>query len=304
MVKTKEKTMQFLKFIKFLLGEKNRRMISKVLMKYRRSPPAHVSNIFGFDLYQNNLDIINYAKWSGKNIVDIKDDPDGRVIKLINESVKDGDIVLDIGANIGLMTLVLGKKVGKFGKVYSFEPGPISHSLLARNVYANIDKTGEIVFFKQAMTDVDGPVELFINRSGESDNQVHRGVDEYIYINEKSRKKVIVDGITLDSFAATFQSLKVRFIKMDTQGHEYYIFLGGKKFLKSAREIIIHVEYAPYLKAWENFSQDDFYDLIKELDFEIFDTSNMQYGKVDNKYLKNNYGFDFVGKYTDLLLVK
>ena len=85
MVKTKEKTMQFLKFIKFLLGEKNRRMISKVLMKYRRSPPAHVSNIFGFDLYQNNLDIINYAKWSGKNIVDIKDDPDGRVIKLINE---------------------------------------------------------------------------------------------------------------------------------------------------------------------------------------------------------------------------
>ena len=290
-------------FIKYLLGERKIRMVIKLITKNNFVFPAHIKDVFGFDLYQNKLDI-NYAKWSGLNISEIKDDADGRTIKFITENVRVGDIVLDIGANIGLMTLVLGKSVGKNGKVYSFEPGPISHSLLARNVYANIDKTGEIDFFRKAVTDLNGPVELFINSSGESDNQVHRGASEYIFKNEESRKKIIVDGITLDSFITTIDSSKVTFIKMDTQGHEYYILLGGKNFLKSASNIKLYVEYSPYLKAWENFSQDDFYNLIKELGFKIYDDSNMQHGEVDNKYLKDNYGSNFIGKYTDLVLVK
>ena len=292
--------MSLKQIVKDILGEK----ITTLITKRFRPQPVHIKNIFGFDLYQNNLDTINYAKWSELSIDNIRDDADGKVIKFIKENIKFGDTVLDIGANIGLMTLVLGKSVGKNGKVYSFEPGPISHSLLARNIFANIDKTGAIVFFNNAMTDLNGPVELFINSDGESDNQVHRGTSEYIFLNEQSRKKVIVEGITLDSFISTIDSSKVTFIKMDTQGHEYYILQGGKNFLKLATNLTLYIEYAPYLKSWENHTQDDFYNLIKELGFKIFDSNNMQHGEVDKKYLNDHYSYNFIGKYTDLILVK
>ena len=47
-----------------------------------------------------------------------------RIVELYKIIVKEGDIVLDCGAFIGLHTLELSKLVGDTGKVYSFEPIP------------------------------------------------------------------------------------------------------------------------------------------------------------------------------------
>ena len=41
---------------------------------------------------------------------------------LIQRQVGIGDVVVDVGANIGYYTILLAKKVGKTGKVYAFEP--------------------------------------------------------------------------------------------------------------------------------------------------------------------------------------
>ena len=58
-------------------------------------------------------------------------------IKLINLLVRKGDTILDIGANIGLMTIPFSKMVGSDGKVISYEPQPEIYHILCGNIAIN-----------------------------------------------------------------------------------------------------------------------------------------------------------------------
>ena len=58
-------------------------------------------------------------------------------IKLINLLVRKGDTILDIGANIGLMTIPFSKMVGGDGKVISYEPQPEIYHILCGNIAIN-----------------------------------------------------------------------------------------------------------------------------------------------------------------------
>lgn len=57
--------------------------------------------------------------------------------ELVKRMIKRGDVVLDIGANIGYYTLIFAKIVGEDGKVFAFEPDPTNFALLKRNVEIN-----------------------------------------------------------------------------------------------------------------------------------------------------------------------
>ena len=57
--------------------------------------------------------------------------------EIIQNSIKNGDVILDIGAHIGLMSVILGKKVGADGKIYSFEPSPDTFLVLKNTIALN-----------------------------------------------------------------------------------------------------------------------------------------------------------------------
>ncbi len=59
------------------------------------------------------------------------------ITELVQQIIKPGDIVLDIGANIGYYTLIFARCVGPTGHVYAFEPDPGSFALLQKNVQIN-----------------------------------------------------------------------------------------------------------------------------------------------------------------------
>ena len=56
---------------------------------------------------------------------------------LVQHEVGEGDVVLDIGANIGYYTLIFARIVGEGGKVFAFEPDPDNFALLKKNVEAS-----------------------------------------------------------------------------------------------------------------------------------------------------------------------
>ncbi|NJK44255.1 MAG: FkbM family methyltransferase, partial [Pleurocapsa sp. SU_196_0] len=80
-----------------------------------------------------------------------------------NEGLRPGDVFLDIGAHIGLFTVVMARLVGPEGRVFSFEPTPSTRAVLERTVRLNqCDDRAEVR--PEAVARTSGRSEFFDDR--------------------------------------------------------------------------------------------------------------------------------------------
>lgn len=267
--------------------------------------PIHLKNVFGFDIYQINNDI-DYTNFVGSSFENPPWSKDGRIFYYMKIFLSSGDSSIDVGANIGLMSLYMSRICGAAGRVVSIEPGPVASAILKRNLFVNGALTSNTILINAVATDYCGSIPLFVCATGESDNQAHKGLAEYDFRGETNRLKVEVKAVTLDQIISeeNLEIDSIKFVKIDTQGHEWYVLRGGLNLFSQSKDIAVLCEYCPYLKSWEEINTSDFYDLLKNLGFETYDSNNLVHGEIDLRYLAENFGFEMVGKYTDLLLVK
>ena len=99
-----------------------------------------VSNFFLYNLKSNFVyrdgNKIFLDKYDENAYTDPKSD-DSKNYDFLKNYVKKNDMVLDVGANIGIFTLYLKQLVGTDGKVFSFEPEPHNFELLQKNIKVN-----------------------------------------------------------------------------------------------------------------------------------------------------------------------
>lgn len=69
-------------------------------------------------------------------------EPESRVMKVVFENLRPDDTVWDVGANIGLYTILIGAAVGPAGTVIAFEPMPPCFERLKENIALNIGSGG------------------------------------------------------------------------------------------------------------------------------------------------------------------
>jgi len=91
---------------------------------------------------------------------------------LIESEIRPGDVVLDIGANIGYYTLIFARLVGERGRVYAFEPDPTNFRLLKKNVRANGYQN--VIFVKKAVADSSGSMPLYLCPDNKGDHPALR----------------------------------------------------------------------------------------------------------------------------------
>jgi FkbM family methyltransferase len=147
-------------------------------------------------------------------------------VEVFRQLCRPGDIVCDIGANIGVHTLALASIVGETGRVHAFEPHPTTFRLLTANVALN-----SLTWVDCAMAAV-----------GAAADTVHAAAyDERIPDNfggvtmSSDPKGPAVPLVRLDD-AVDVPSL--RFVKIDVEGMERDVIAGGRGTIARHRPIL------------------------------------------------------------------
>jgi FkbM family methyltransferase len=179
---------------------------------------------------------------------------------VIQHLVKEGDTVLDCGANFGYNAVIMGKQIGPSGRLFAFEPQRIINQQLSGNMILNNIYNAAIVHAalgkEQGLTTM-SPVPYDLDWVNIGDTSVGEGGDE-------------VQIITLDMIDS-----QPNFIKMDVQGYELFALQGAENTLKqSLPDIFIEIEEHQLAKFGVTKTQ--LVDYIKSFGYRMF--------RIDNEY--------------------
>lgn len=200
---------------------------------------------------------------------------------LFKKNIKKGDVVIDVGANIGYYTLIAAELVGKNGKVFAFEPNTRNCALLKKNVEVNGYKNVEII--DKALSDFNGTGKLFLT------NEDNYG-DLRIFNSNDNRESVGIKLITLDSFLNK-KKINVNVIKMDVQGAEVRVLKGATNTLKKNKQLKLFTEFWPKALKLSGSSQYEYADILNSNKFSIYeiDNENKSMSKTTMKKLFEKY---------------
>lgn len=159
---------------------------------------------------------------------------DGRELPVQNflvQFLKEGDVCLDVGANIGFYTLLASALVGESGRVYAFEPTPRTFNILT----TNSDTKKNVVRVNAALMDAEGKKELAdygaemsgLNTMFPSDAPRNASVETHL-----------VQATTLDAYCKS-HDIRPTFIKIDTEGAEEAVLLGGRQTLAAHHPVLV-----------------------------------------------------------------
>ncbi len=182
---------------------------------------------------------------------------------LINNEVKSGMNIFDIGANIGLTTLLFSKLVGTKGHVYAFEPEPTLFKILTQNIELN--NISNVSLFPIAISDKSNSAFLSINLEQDGDNRITSKK-----IGENS---VEVKTISINEFCKKHKILP-DFIKMDIQGYEPKALQGMLDVINKQPNLTLLTEFYPSAILNANSSPKEFLSNLHHCGFTIFQMSN------------------------------
>lgn len=170
------------------------------------------------------------------------------------EFVGEGDVVLDIGANIGYYVLPESRLVDPSGKVYAVEPVSGNVASLRRNLDAN--RCDNVEIFKLAMDDRNGRAKIHV--SDMSNLCAFRKNPDAVFIGEED-----VEVVTVDNFLEGKET--PRLIRMDVEGHEINIIRGMTQTLREDVKLLIEVHGSGMTATESN----EFIDALKRHGFKV-----------------------------------
>ena len=155
-------------------------------------------------------------------------------INFINNNIIPGMTVIDVGAHIGLLSIIIGKKVYPGGNVFSFEPTPSTFKLFLKAIAIN-NLQGVITPVNKAVADKPGVAFFYVtdieasNSNSLSNNKRTLGKET----------KIEVEVVSIDEFSKENNLEKIDLIKIDAEGTEFSVLKGATSVIDTFHPKII-----------------------------------------------------------------
>ena len=168
----------------------------------------------------------------------------------LRDFLKPGQVVYDVGANIGYVTLMLAHNVGASGQVFAFEALPDNVDRTRRNIELNHLKNVTIV--PAAVLDKSVPVTFYVHDSvgmGKAAGSAGRREEHY-------KAEIQVAGLALDDFVFEQGNPGPQAVKMDIEGGEVLALPGMRRVLSEFHPIMLLELHGPESEkvAWETLT--------------------------------------------------
>jgi FkbM family methyltransferase len=171
----------------------------------------------------------------------------------------DDGVVIDVGANIGAVTLPVAACLQR-GQVYAFEPTAFAFAKLQRNLSLNPELARRVTALNMFVAERSAPTSDLVAYSSwpvagahaEGEHPVHKGI----------AKAATCGQTTLDEFIAERGLTAVALIKVDTDGHDFPVLAGAGHCLAQLRPVVI-VEACEYLMRPPQPTFEDFAALFR-----------------------------------------
>jgi FkbM family methyltransferase len=196
---------------------------------------------------------LSQNKWINQNFVHAADDP------FLQHYIKNGDKIIDVGANIGTVTLLASALIGNSGTVYSIEPHPKTFNYLQENLKFN--NTNNVVSFNLAIGDKNSTIG-FSDKKSDDQNQV-----------TFSNTNLTVPLKKLDDL--DIQEDIIDLLKIDSMGFEKFVLLGSKNILEKTRciQLPISGSYPKFFQMY-GYEYEEILQILRKHNFEIFEYNN------------------------------
>jgi FkbM family methyltransferase len=169
---------------------------------------------------------------------------------------------IDVGANIGKYTLIIGNRLKDIGRVISIEPEKRNFSVLKKNV--EINKLNNIILENVALSNKNGVVKLYLNKSPGRHS-----------IKRVTENKTLVQGVKLDDLIKKYKITDVNLVKIDVETAEVEVLEGAVKTIKkNSPNMIIEILNQDNFRKVRNILKGYKFKKISKTDYYFYKEQN------------------------------
>jgi FkbM family methyltransferase len=185
----------------------------------------------------------------------LKDNPhEAGEVKFLESIAKEGMHAIDIGANIGITTIAIAKRIRRRGRLYAFEPVPEYSNILKENISSN--RLENVKVYELAVTDQVGRAPFY-------QKELSSGI-----IFEQGAKQFEVPTTTIDRFLTAEKIGRMDLINMDCEGSELLVLKGAEETLSKNKVQIFCEIHHDFLKQLGQ-SVEDIIQYLQGLEFQV-----------------------------------
>ena len=186
-------------------------------------PEIRIAKVGSYRFY------VNIAEYSGVSLYFFGEHNEAFSAWLVSQLVNQGDICIDIGANVGSYTFLMASKTGSNGKVFAFEPQQNLYKLLLDSVKMN-EASSFISIDCRAMYSKSGERLKFYLSDNPSNSGTSSLINHGVFVREENH--IVIETVTLTDYFKETRIEKCKLVKIDVERAELEVLQGMNDLLK------------------------------------------------------------------------